>query len=153
MADSTYGPKVYFDQGGNRLNVVAGGTLVVESGSTLTVASSLTTSGNFIRPTETGSTGTAFVNFGITRFGSTLTTKTFTLAAPVAGVEKILYCTQAGATSECWVDCSTGVTAFGKRYLEFNLTGDSVTMIGRSATVWDIVNNVGSVASATSTTG
>lgn len=153
MADSTYQPKVYFDQGGNRLNVVSGGSLSMESGSTLTVAGSMTTSGTFIRPTETGSTGTAFVNYGITRFGSTAPTKTFTMAAPAAGVEKILFCTQAAATGECWVDCGSGVQASGKRYLEFNATYDSVTMIGRSATVWDVISNVGSVASATSTTG
>jgi len=153
MADSTYAAKVYLDSNGDRLNVVSGGSLVVESGATLTVASSLTTSAALIRPTETGSTGAAFVNYGITRFGSTAPTKTFTMAAPAAGVEKILFCTQAAATGECWVDCGSGVQASGKRYLEFNATSDSVTMIGRSATVWDIVSNVGSVASATSTTG
>lgn len=153
MADSTYQPKVYFDQGGNRLNVVSGGSVSMESGSTLTVAGTQTNTGASILPSETGSTGTPFVNYGITRFGSTLLTKTFTMAAPVANVHKILYCTQAGSTSECWVDLGATVTAAGKRYLEFNLTADAIVMVGRSATVWDIVSNVGSVASTTSTTG
>lgn len=147
MADSTYQSKVYFDQGGDRLNLVSGATLNIEAGATID------NSGTNKVGSETGSTGTAFVNYGITRFGSTALTKTFTLAAPAAGVQKILFCTQAGSTSECWVDCGAGVQASGKRYLEFNLTGDSVTMVGRSATVWDIIANVGSVASATSTTG
>lgn len=147
MADSTYAAKVYLDSSGDRLNVVSGGSFVAEAGSSLSV------SGSLVRGTETGSTATAFVNYGITRFGSTAPTKTFTMAAPAAGVEKVLFCTQASATGECWVDCGSGVQASGKRYLEFNATSDSVTMIGRSATVWDIVSNVGSVASATSTTG
>lgn len=139
MANTTYGPKIQRDENGDLLTVAAGGTLDIE--------------GTLKKGSETGSTGTAFVNYGVTRFGSTAPTKTFTMAAPAADVEKTLICTQASGTGECWVDLGAGVSASGGRYLEFNASNESVTMIGRSATVWDIVSNVGSVASATSTTG
>jgi hypothetical protein len=38
MADPTYQPKVYRDEGGNRINVISGGTLSVESGSVCELA-------------------------------------------------------------------------------------------------------------------
>ena len=38
MADTTYRPKVYRDLGGDRLNVVSGGALNVEAGSTNSIA-------------------------------------------------------------------------------------------------------------------
>lgn len=36
MADATYGPKIYMDNGGDRMTVKSGGTIVLESGATLT---------------------------------------------------------------------------------------------------------------------
>lgn len=51
MADATYQPKTYRDSGGDRLNVVSGGTLNVESGATETHANNPAFSGN---PTFTG---------------------------------------------------------------------------------------------------
>jgi len=35
MGDPTYGPKVYLDEGGDRLNVASGGTINVEAGATV----------------------------------------------------------------------------------------------------------------------
>lgn len=40
MSDPTYQPKVYFDQGGDRLTVASGGTLVIEEGAAVTAGGS-----------------------------------------------------------------------------------------------------------------
>ena len=45
MADTTYTPKVYRDSGGDRINVVSGGTLSIEAGATLTSAVGFRSSG------------------------------------------------------------------------------------------------------------
>lgn len=153
--DSTYGNQLnYREQGGNRdviggeLDVVSGGVIAIESGGSLALA----TGGYITVPVTAASTAASISNYGHTTVASTGTRKTFTLAAPVAGVTKTLVCTQANATGEVVVDAGSGRLIAAKRYIQFNAANDAVILRGRSATQWDLVSNVGSVESTTSTT-
>lgn len=61
MADSTVGPKAYLDQGGDRLNVVSGGTLNIESGATVSLPDDTVTAAkiHMFVSAETTGTGSA----------------------------------------------------------------------------------------------
>ena len=153
--DSTYGNQLnYREQGGNRdvvggeVDVVSAGHIDVESGGYIAIA----TGGDQTIPVTAASTASSITNFGHTTVASTGTRKTFTLAAPVAGVTKSLVCTQANSTGEVVIDLGSGKTAAGKRYLQFDAANEAIILRGRSTTVWDIISNVGSVQSTTSTT-
>lgn len=180
--DSTYGNQLnYREQGGNRdviggeidvvsaghidiesggdINVASGGEITIASGATLTVAGtqtitgtvSISTGGKIAVSVTAGTTGT-MLNYGHTTVASTGNRRTFTIAAPAAGVMKSIICTAANSTGECVIDLGSGKTAAGKRYLQMDAANEAVVLIGRSTTVWDIISNVGSVQSTTSTT-
>lgn len=145
--DSTYGNQLnYREQGGARdviggeIDVVSGGRIDFETGGYYTV------------PVTAASTASSITNFGHTTVASTGTRKTFTLAAPVAGTTKSLVCTQANSTGEVVVDAGSGRLIAAKRYIQFNAANDAIFLRGRSTTQWDIISNVGSVESTTSTT-
>lgn len=153
--DTTYGNQLnYRVQGGGRdviggeLDVVSGGQINIESGATL----SLSTGAYLADAVTAASTAASILNSGHTTVASTGTRKTFTLAAPVAGVVKSMICTQANSTGEVVIDLGSGKTAAGKRYLQFDAANEAIILRGRSTTVWDIISNVGSVQSTTSTT-
>lgn len=62
MADATYGPKVYRDSSGDRINVISGGTLNVEAGATETHANTATFSGTLaVTGTLTSGAGAVIV--------------------------------------------------------------------------------------------
>ncbi len=92
MADSTYSPKVYRDSGGDRINVVSGGTLNVESGATETHANNPAFSGN---PTFTGTpdfssaTGVTMKATSVTAASLGANLKTGFIPLPLGGWRKI----------------------------------------------------------------
>lgn len=80
MADATYQPKVYKSDGGDKLNVVSGGTLNVESGATETHANNPTFSGN---PAFTGApTGVVVAKTVTFTEDATSTTHTGSVTVP-----------------------------------------------------------------------
>lgn len=89
-------------------------------------------------------TGTAIVNRGLTILTST-TTKTYSLAAPVAGIVKAIICTASG-TSVKTVKSPAGVTVDGTNDdLTFNAANEAVILIGCSSTRWGVISNVNAV--------
>jgi hypothetical protein len=117
-----------------------------------TSGNSIGTSG-VITNVGAGSTGTTIANNGFTYVGSSAA-KTYNLAAPAAGVEKQIYCSQGGSTTTQTISLSTGgtVTILGStttNNLVFNAALESVTLKGVSVTRWAVVNNTGAVALST----
>ena len=81
MADATYGPKVYRDNSGNRINVVSGGTLNIESGATITntaggLVAGTTGAGGAVTQITSSSTGVT-----VTKSCGQITTVALTTAA------------------------------------------------------------------------
>ena len=96
-----------------------------------------------------GSTTANLANWGVSTLGSTGATATFTLTAPVAGVEKELLAT---STSVQNVDSgSTTVTFDGTTGIRLilNNSNEGVALRGLSTTRWFIVSNTNSVAVST----
>lgn len=103
--------------------------------------------------TVAGSTGTgaAIGNAGVTTISSTGGTRNYSLASPITGVSKTLFCTAGSTANLAKVDAGAGVTFDGSnRYATFNGAGDCLDLVGLSSTRWLIRNNVGSVALSTS---
>lgn len=103
-------------------------------------------------PVESGSTGSSFLNFGETHFGSTAA-ETYTMDAPVAGVRKYLFCTNASTNTKQTVDVSTGdtvlINATGANNLEFEAPDDAAILFGRSSTQWDVLSKTSGVSLTT----
>lgn len=168
MANATYQPKTYRDQGGNRINVVSGGTLNCESGSTITLAGTVANSGTetlsgtqnvtgtiavgsagkITQPVVAGST-VSNANYGITTVGST-GAKTYPVVAPVAGTEKTFFCTAGTTAAIQKLDAGAGVTWDGtKRYANLVAASAGLLVKGITTTRWFVVANLGSVTFTT----
>jgi hypothetical protein len=171
MAEATYQQgAIRREQGNNKLAVGSGGTLAVESGgtltlesgSTMTIAGDQTVSGT---QTVTGSvtfnstselklpvqtltstqTATQLNNFGLTQVTGTTTGPVYTLAAPVAGIEKTISLTHSssGVTHRAVVNSNTTGVSFdttGGNQITFATSAlRGVSLRGASATSWRIV--------------
>lgn len=94
--------------------------------------------------------GTAVINYGISTIGSTSGAKYYALAAPIAGQPKKLVCTAGSSENTCIVNAGEGVTFDGTNGVAtFNAAGDSLDLVGLSATRWFVNVNNGSVALST----
>lgn len=167
MADGTYQPKVYRDLGGNRFNIVSGGALNIEAGSTNTIAGAVTFSGALtasgantfsgvntfsgaVRQTDANpnatTTASAIVAEGRTLLATTAGVEpTFHLAAPVAGAYVHLIGGALGSTA--MTVSTTGASAtIGSTFtsIAFNANAyGAVALRGVSATRWDIIGSHG----------
>lgn len=161
MADGTYQPKVYRDLGGNRFNIVSGGALNIEAGSTNTIAGAVTFSGanthsgantfsGAVRQTDANpnatTTASAIVAEGRTLLATTAGVEpTFHLAAPVAGAYVHLIGGALGSTA--MTVSTTGASAtIGSTFtsIAFNANAyGAVALRGVSATRWDIIGSHG----------
>jgi hypothetical protein len=93
-------------------------------------------------------TGTAISAVGLTTLTTTKASDTYTLASPVIGQQKILFCTKTttGATHMAITMASTAVrlsTTIKK--IIFATKNQCLTLIGLSSTTWGITSNVGTV--------
>lgn len=164
MADATYSPKVYRDLGGDRINVVSGGALNIEAGSTNTIAGVLTLTGanthagnethtgiesfsGAVRQTDSNPNATtaaaAIVGEGITVLAATSGVQpTFALAAPVAGAEVHLIYGQAGS-SDTTVSTTAASATIGSTFTKLTFLANaygSAVLRGRSTTRWDVIS-------------
>jgi len=130
----SYQPLVYRKQGGDELVVASGGKITVESGGQIiegAVASGTTTAnlpagGVSLVVAQTSGTGT----------------NTYTLAAPVPGLQKWITATAItnASTDHVTVIGPTTTTLFlDKPKLRFIATG-TVALIGRTTLVYDVVS-------------
>lgn len=119
----------------------------MEIGGTATLTGLMTLAAGLKLPVTTATcatTGTQISNNGLTVLTST-TTKTFGLAAPVAGVLKAFICTASG-TSVKTVKAASGTTVDGTNDdLTFNAANEACILIGASSTRWAVISNVNSV--------
>lgn len=167
MADATYQPKVYREQGGDELvvtssgvltlegtlTVASGGSVAVASGGSIAAASGASVTfaaGAYItEPVQTltsTQTATNVTNYGLTLLTGTTTGPTYTLAAPsAAGMTKYLSLTHSssGATHRCALNSnSTGVSfdTTGGNQITFATSAlRGVTLKSASTTSWRIV--------------
>ena len=155
MADATYQPKVYHDNQGDRLNIISGGQLNIESGSSFAVAGVLeiATGGSMTMPVQTLTTsGTEVTNFGVSLLTGTTASIAYAMAAPVAGLTKhlVLNPSSSGVTHRCTVYTgSTGVSlnSTGANTLTLSTSAlTAVSLVGLSATAWRVSGSVGAYA-------
>lgn len=118
-----------------------------------------------IRNTETGSTGTNLVNYGVSLLGySTDGGKAYTLSAPAIGIEKtlILNTTLAPDTTGVFSSVYTGSTAIfimdnsttyaPKLYAGFGPPYSIVELVGVTTALWGVRNAYGNAKFSTSAT-
>lgn len=160
----SYGPKVYREQGGDKLVVASGGQVQVASGSSFSFeGTAQVASGGSIQvdsggkinyqaggysqlPIQTlGSSqvATNITNFGLTRITGTTTGPTYTLAAPtIAGMTKYIFlnATSSGATHRAVVRSnSTGVsfdTTGGNQITLATSALRGITLVSYSTAAW-----------------
>ncbi len=99
-----------------------------------------------------GSTSATISNNGITTLNSTGAAKAYTMAAPVAGVHKVLTCT-AGSTvtgAVHTVTLASGTFDGTNHIATLNAEAETITLVGLSSTAYAVIANVGSVALSTS---
>ncbi len=88
---------------------------------------------------EAGSTAAAFANNGVTEFGSTLGTTTYTIAAPVAGIYKFLNHAIGSSLAE-QVYSGSSLIKIGENSsvnrINFTAAGQTAPLKGISATKW-----------------
>lgn len=102
----------------------------------------------------TGTTTQKLPNNGIVTIVATSGAKTFTLRAPVAGCEVLIWSISSSTATLTVNAPSTGV-AFNKtghNKLTFDAGDEAVLLRGLSTTRWAIVSNLGSVGTAAQTT-
>jgi hypothetical protein len=174
--DATYNQSNYGAQGGD-LDVIGStgtlevyGVLDVKSGGSLKLAGTaiaksaaeLNLVGDYgdvesVVGLSTSSTGTvAVAGVGVSLLSSTGSTGArahFTLAAPAAGVRKVLAAIDAAAGKTAVVETNAPGVSIGyvKAYTQatFNAKDETLELIGVSATKWAIVSNVNAVALTT----
>ena len=144
MADATYQPKVYRDDGGNRINVISGGTLSVESGATCALAGVVRHS---LIQTAVTATASAINAGGLTIMATTAGVQpTFALAKPgAAGVVVYLVGSAAGSTLMTVSTTASGATVgttgtaitFGKN------TYGSATLVASATGQWELTGSYG----------
>lgn len=147
MADATYQPKVYRDSGGDRFNVVSGGQLNIESGSSFTCATPLEFSAAYYKlPVQTAATSaTTIVAYGHTLVTGTTVGPTYLISNPLTGVPKYisLAATSSGVTHRCIIaPASTAVSIDTTGQNQITLATSAargVTLIGLSTARWACV--------------
>lgn len=144
------------------LSVVTWPSTVAHTLVATTVAQTLdnkTLGAGTVNYTETATSDSALVNYGVSLLPYTTGAQTVTLAAPLAGVRKtlILYSTAAVPDStEIYtiVDCSTNVQVlYGstalvtKNTIKFSVPYTAVDLIGITTALWGVVSYVGATGS------
>lgn len=143
MADATYQPKVYRDEGGNRINVISGGTLSVENGATCALAGVVRHS--LINTTVT-LTGAAIVAGGLTTIAATSgSTATFHLAGPTAAGVVTYLVAQGGSTNMIVSTTASGATvgATGTKVTFLKGTYGSATLVASATGQWELTSSYG----------
>ena len=140
-------------QSGGEIDVESGGSIDVESGGSLDIEAG----GKLTEPVENGSTAASLKNYGVSVLSPT-TKKVYTLAAPVAGVRKTIYCTVASTSKHAYVYSGASTIAFTttstQRALKFSkAVRGYVSMIAISTARWLVLNKTTSVSYTTGTTG
>ncbi len=144
--DATYAGQLnYQEQGaarnviGGELDVVSGGAINIEDGGSITLP---------VQTLGTSQVATDVTNYGLTTVAATSTGPTYTLAAPVAGVSKIIACTaNTTASGTALINTnSTGVslTSSGDNVMTMNSIKDRVILVAASTTSWIIASMMGS---------
>jgi len=144
MADATYQPKVYRDDGGNRINVISGGTLSVENGATCALAGVVKHS---LIQTAVTATASAIAAGGLTSLATTAGVQpTFHLAAPgAAGVVTYLVGAALGSTAMT-VSTTAGGQTIGSTGTKVTFTTNvygGATLISSSTGQWELVGSYG----------
>lgn len=136
MPDGTYQPYVYRKQGGNELVIASGGTITIESG------------GYTSEPVQTltsADTATTVLNYGMSVLQATTTGPTYTMAAPIVGLRKILAIshTSSGVTHRCVVRSNSTGVAFdttGGNQITFATSAlKGCTLYAQTTAAWKIV--------------
>jgi hypothetical protein len=127
MADNSYQPGVYREQGGNKLFVKSTG--IIQWGECDTATTAATIPNN----------GVTIVVGGTTATGA----NSYTLAAPQPGQTKYISCSTANTSDVARIIGPTTTVLFGvgtgKPRLNITDTG-TVTLVGFSTLVWHVVN-------------
>lgn len=146
----TYNAKIYRKQGGNEMVVASGGVITVDSGASIAMSGTMSfAAGAYtqvpIQTLTSTQTGTNVTNFGLTVLTGTTTGPTFTLAAPVVGLQKTLSltCSSSGATHRAVVRSnSTGVsfdTTGGNQITLATSALRGATLVAQTTAAWRIV--------------
>lgn len=149
MADYTYIPgRTYINQSG-QLVVASGSTSKVESGGVLSIESggsiSIASGGSITVAVTAGSTASTMTATGITTVKSTSGTKTYPIAAPVAGYRKTIVCTDATTSNVVKLDSGSGLSFDGtNRYITLKASDMGLEMVALSATAWAVTGLSGS---------
>lgn len=147
MADATYQPKIYRSEGGDKLTAASGGSVVLESGSSVSVATDLeiasggrlviqsggsiafSTGSQATHPVQTAATTATVISaIGLTVVEGTTAGPTFLIANPITGQFKGLSLTHSssGATHRALISpASTAVS--------FDTTGGNQITLATSA--------------------
>lgn len=136
-ADTTYASGSNYRDQGNALDVIGGELRVADDG-VLTVA---------VQTLGTSEVATNITNAGLTTITASTTAPDYTLAAPVAGTQKIIACTANTSSGTAVISTnSTGVslTSSGDNNVTFNSIKDRLMLIGSSTTAWIITSMMGS---------
>lgn len=140
----SYQPKVYKKQGGTEQVIASGGYQTVESGGYVDYQAG----GYFKLPVQTlgsSQTATNITNFGLTRLTGTTTGPTYTLAAPVVGLQKYLFlnATSSGVTHRAVVNANTTGVSFdttgGNQLTLATSAVRGVSLVALTTAAWKIV--------------
>lgn len=94
------------------------------------------------------STAANLSNSGITTLSSTATSAAYTMAAPAAGIKKVI--TQTGPSTAITVTLASGTFDGTNQIATFNASKDTIELVGLSTSRMAVVSNIGSVAFSTS---
>lgn len=108
-------------------------------------------------PVTVASTGTTIPNYGQTIVKSTVSLRTYLLQNPVAGVEKVLACTQCTTSLLAKVSFGSAVSVFANvgqgstiHSVKFNHPNQTISLLGLSTTRWLITGTNNSPTLSTS---
>lgn len=162
----TYSVPVRREQGGKKLvvgssgeiEVLSGGVIDIQSGSSFSCATNIEmqSGASIVYASGSGATlpvqtltstqtATNITNFGLTVLTGTTTGPTYTLAAPVVGIQKYLSLTHSssGATHRCNVNSNTTGVSFdttGGNQLVFATSATrGVSLVAQTTAKWRIV--------------
>ena len=145
------GQSNYQEQGGGRtviggeLDVVSGGQINIEAGGSITFP---------VQALAVADVATNVTNFGLTTIVASTTAPAYTLAAPVAGNQKIIACTANTSSGTAVINTnSTGVslTTSGDNTMTLNSIKDRVILVASSTTAWIITSMMGSTDAGVTT--
>jgi len=150
MADDTYQPLVYMKQEGNELVVASSGLVTVESGGKIDVEDGGQIAYSVVVDTSAASLANSGVSILVN--GSSAPT-TFTIDAPVAGVEKYIACDGSfGTTAIGYIDVGSGITVSStQRYMSITSAYARMHLIGINTTSWALLAATGSTVSTGAT--